>query len=124
MSHYLLSTYFVGGQVDDGPQTPEEMRGFMERVVALEADLDAQGAFVFGGALHGSDAASVFRPASDGTVIVTDGPFVESKEQIAGFYIIEASDDAAAEAWAQKVAQATSHAIEARPFRASGRLRL
>lgn len=123
MSRYLLSTYYGEGQDHGGPQTAEEMRGFMERVVALEAEMDAQGAFVFGGALHGADAASVFRPASDGTVLMTDGPFVESKEQIGGFYIIEAGDEASAKAWAQKVAQATNHAIEARPFRATGRLR-
>ena len=122
MAHYLLSTYSDDGQVDGGPRTEEEMRAFMERVVALEAEMDAAGTFVFGGALHGADAATVFRPTPDGAVLMTDGPFVESKEQIGGFYIIQADDDAAAEGWAHKVALATNHAIESRPFRATGRL--
>ena len=123
MSHYLLSTYAVQGQVEGGPQTPEEMRDFMERVAAVEAEMDAEGAFVFGGALHGPEAANVFRPAGDGSVMVTDGPFLEAKEQIGGFYIVEAPDNIAAEEWARKVAQATNHAIEARPFRATGRIK-
>lgn len=123
VSHYLLSTYAVEGQVEGGPQTPEQMRGFMERVAAVETEMEAAGAFVFGGALHGPEAASTFRPAGDGSVMTTDGPFVEAKEQIGGFYIIEAPDDAAAQAWARKVAQATNHPIEARPFRATGRIK-
>ena len=122
MSRYLLSTYMVEGQVPGGPQTPEEMRGFMARVAAVEAEMDAQGVFVFGGALGGPGDATVFRPKADGSVMTTDGPYVESKEQIGGFYIIDAEDAGVAGAWAEKVAQATNHAIEARPFRATGRI--
>jgi hypothetical protein len=54
---------------------------------------------------------------------MTDGPFVESKEHIGGFYIINADDLDAALAWAGKAADATSHPIEVHPFRATGRLR-
>jgi hypothetical protein len=50
-------------------------------------------------------------------VLTTDGPFVESKEQLGGFYIIEADDLDAALAWATKTSEAVSHAIEVRPFR-------
>ena len=63
----------------------------MERVVALEEEMEASGKFVFGGALHGPDASTVLR-ASEGDVVMTDGPFVEAKEHIAGFYIINADD--------------------------------
>ncbi len=124
MNQYLLSTYAVEGEVPGAPRTPEEMQTFMERVTALEAEMDASGTFVFGGALHlsGSDAATVIN-VSDGEVVTTDGPSVESKEQIAGFYIINADDLDAAQAWAGKVADATNHPIEVRPFRATGRLK-
>ena len=91
MSQYLLSTYFVEGEVPGAPTTPEEMQLFMERVMALEAEMDADGTFVYGGALHGPEAASVVRPRA-GDPLVTDGPFIESKEQIGGFYIIDADD--------------------------------
>jgi hypothetical protein len=53
---------------------------------------------------------------------MTDGPFVEAKEHIGGFYIINADDLDAAMAWAGKVVDATNHPIEVRPFRATGRV--
>jgi hypothetical protein len=121
MSQYLLSTYAVEGEVPGAPRTPEEMQRFMERVAALEAEMEASGTFVFGGALHSPDAATVVR-LSDGDPVMTDGPYVESKEHIAGFYIINADDLDAALEWARKVVDATNHPIEVRPFRATGRV--
>ena len=121
MSQYLLSTYAVEGEAAGAPSTPEEIQGFMGRVVALEDEMEASGTFVFGGALHGPDAATVVR-ASDGDPVMTDGPFVEAKEHVAGFYIINADDLDAALAWARKVVDAINHPIEVRPFRATGRV--
>jgi len=121
MSQYLLSTYMVEGEVPGAPGTPQEMQTFMERVIALEAEMDASGTFVFGGALHGPDAATVVS-SSDGDVVMTDGPFAEAKEHIGGFYIINADDLDAALVWAGKAADATNHPIEVRPFRATGRV--
>jgi len=121
MSQYLLSTYAVEGEVPGAPRTPEEMQRFMQRVAALEAEMEASGTFVFGGALHGPDAATVVG-VGDGDLVMTDGPFVEAKEHIAGFYIINADDLDAALAWASKVVDAIGHPIEVRPFRATGRV--
>ena len=122
MSQYLLSTYVVEGQVPGAPSTPQAMQSFMARVIALEAEMDASGTFVFGGALHGPDASTVLR-TGEGGVVMMDGPFVEAKEHIAGFYIINADDLDAALAWARKVAEALDHSIEVRPFRATGRVK-
>ena len=122
MSQYLLSTYYVEGDVPGAPPTPEELRAFMQRVIELEAEMDGRGAFVFGGALHGADAATVVGH-TDGDVVMTDGPFAEAKEHIAGFYIINAGDLDEALAWADKVAAATRHPIEVRPFRATGKVK-
>jgi hypothetical protein len=121
MGQYLLSTYSTEGEHSRGPGTPEQMGSFMQRVTTLEAEMDAGGAFVFGGALHGPDAATVVR-AGEGDAVMTDGPFVEAKEHIAGFYIINADDLDAALAWARKVVDAIDHPIEVRPFRATGRV--
>ncbi len=121
MSQYLLSTFVVEGEVPGAPGSPEEMQEFMGRVIALEADMDASGTFVFGGALHGTDAATVLKPG-DSDVVMTDGPFAESKEHIAGFYIINADDLDDALKWAEKVVDALDHPIEVRPFRATGRV--
>jgi hypothetical protein len=114
MGHYLLSVHSVEGEVQE--RTAEEMQEFMGRVTALEAEMKAAGAFLFGGALHGPDAATVVR-SGDGDLVMTDGPFVEAKEHIGGFYIINADDLDAALAWAGKVVGAINAPIEVRPFR-------
>ncbi len=113
VSRYLLSLHAVEGE--GSPKTPIEMQAFMERIHELEAEMEAGGAFVFTGGLRGPDTATVVR-AGDGDMVATDGPFVESKEHIAGFYVINADDLDAALAWAGKVAIATNHPIEVRPF--------
>jgi len=123
MNQYLLSTYAVDGEIPGAPKTPKEMQTFIERVMALEAEMEASGAFVFGGALNGPEAATVIRPG-DGDVVKIGGPFAESKEQIGGFYIINADNHDAALARAGKVVEATNHPIEVRPFRATGRLKM
>lgn len=114
MSQYLLSVHSVEGAVQE-PRTPEDMQAFMQRVNALESEMKAVGAFVFGGRLHDADTATVVR-AGDGDVVMTDGPFAESKEHIGGFYIINADDLDAALAWAGQVVEAIEAPIEVRPF--------
>ena len=99
MSQYLLSMHVVEGEVRE-PMTPETMQEFMEKVNALEAEMRESGAFVFTGGLHGPDAATVVR-MSDGDLVMTDGPFAESKELVAGYSMVEAPDLAAAISLAQ-----------------------
>jgi hypothetical protein len=115
MTKYLLSVHSVAGEGRE-PMTDEEMGQFMERVGALEEELKSAGAWLFGGALHEADTATVVR-MSDGEVLTTDGPFAEAKEHLGGFYIIQADDLDAAIAWASKTAAAVSKPIEVRPFR-------
>ena len=115
MTQYLLSVHSVEGEARD-PMTEEEMRQFMERVGVLEEEMKSAGAWLFGGALHDSETATVVR-LSGGEVLTTDGPFAEAKEHLGGFYIIEADDLNAALAWASKTSAAVSHPIEVRPFR-------
>lgn len=121
MAKYLLS---VHGSADAPPRpqpSPEEMAAYMQRIAAVEAELDANGSFVFGGALHGPDAATVVRH-DQGKTLMTDGPFVEAREHIAGFYIIAAEDLDEALAWGAKVTEAVGQPIEVRPFAADGRV--
>ena len=115
MAQYLLSAHSVESEVEGAPTTDEEMQAFMERVGALENEMKSSGAWVFSGRLNEPDTATVVR-VSDGEVLTTDGPFAESKEHLAGFYIIEAEDLDAALGWAGKVADATNHPIEVWPF--------
>ncbi len=115
MAKYLLSVHGVDGDVAD-PMSEEQMQQFMERVNVLEDEMKSTGAWLFGGALEDPDTATVVH-ATGAEVLTTDGPFVESKEHLGGFYIIEADDLDAALAWATKTSEAVSHAIEVRPFR-------
>jgi hypothetical protein len=122
MAQYLLSTHSVESGAPAGPPpSPEEMRMYMQPIIDLEVEMDAGGTFVFGGGLHGPDAATVVT-SRDGDVAMTDGPFVETKEHIAGFYVINAADLDEALEWAGKVSAATGGPIEVRPFRATGRV--
>ena len=84
MSQYLLSTYAVKGEPSQEPPPPEAMQAMMERTIEVEAEMESTGTFVFGGRLHGPDAATVVRTADTG-LIMTDGPFV------AGFGVASAS---------------------------------
>jgi hypothetical protein len=114
MSHYLLSAHSVEGQARPA-MTDEEMQQMYKRVRALESDMKSAGAWVFGGRLHQPDTATVVR-VDGATVLTTDGPFVESKEHLGGFYIIQAEDLDGALAWATKVTECVGAPIEVRPF--------
>ena len=121
MSHYVLSTYTVEGAPSAEPPPSEAMQAMMERIIALEAEMESTGTFVFGGRLHGPDAATVVQ-MRDTELIMTDGPFVESKEHIAGFYIINADDLDAALEWAGRVSDCVGRPIEVQPFAGTGRV--
>jgi hypothetical protein len=114
---YLLSTHSVAG-VTREPMTDEQMQKAWEPIQALEAEMKSSGAWVFSGRLNDPDTATVVR-LSGSEVVTTDGPFVESKEHLAGFYIIEAADLDAALSWASKVTRVISSPIEVWPFAAT-----
>jgi hypothetical protein len=77
--------------------------------------LQAEGHWVFGGGLAFPDAATVIDNRG-GEAMVTDGPFLESKEYLAGFWIIEAADLDVALKLAAEGSKACSRKIEVRPF--------
>jgi hypothetical protein len=113
MPQYLLSLHHVEGR--GAELSPEDMQQMHKDVNALNEELQTQGAWVFGGALQTPDTATVVRER-DGEILTTDGPFPEAKEQIAGFYVIEAPALDAALGWAAKTTMAVRRPIEVRPF--------
>ncbi|HEV2362027.1 MAG TPA: YciI family protein, partial [Acidimicrobiales bacterium] len=70
---------------------------------------------VFAGGLHAPDTATVVK-LKGGNVVTTDGPFAESKEQLGGFWVIEAANLDEALAWASKATTACRAPVEVRPF--------
>src|SRR5919108_987659 len=121
MKQYLLSIY----QPDREPPPPKILEGVMRDVNALIRDAKDAGVWVFNGGLHPPSTATVVR-LQRGNVLITDGPFAETKEHLGGFLIIKVPDLDAALEWARKAARALSLdgrgdvegglPIEVRPF--------
>ena len=112
MTQYLLSVYMVEGEP---APADDEIQTIYADVDRFNEEVKTAGAWVFAGGLHPADTATVVK-GKDGDVVTTDGPFAESKEQIGGFWVIEAADLDAALAWAAKGSAACRGAVEVRPF--------
>ena len=111
MTQYLLSIY----QPDGGPPPPEFMESVARDLHALNQQLKAAGAWVFSRGLHAPGTATVVR-VRDREVVTTDGPYVEGKEHIGGFWIIDAPDIDVALEVARKASAACLNPVEVRPF--------
>ena len=111
MTDYLIA--FNGEWVPDS--TEEEMAEKSKAVRALRAEMKAAGVYVFLGGLD--DSAPVFSvDASSGAPVFTDGPYVETKEHLGGFTIVDVADEEAARMWAGKVAIACGWPQQVRRF--------
>jgi len=112
MKQYLLAVHDVEG----GPApSPDEMQRAYQAVDAFNTELQSSGAWVFAGGLHPPSTATVVR-SQGGQVVTTDGPFAETKEQLGGFWVIQAADLDAALALAAKGSAACGQPVEVRPF--------
>lgn len=120
MTQYMLSVH--SPSVDDGPGVPDaapepmteaQMKHSMAQIDTLEAEMTSAGALVLSARLTEPDTATVVR-ISDGAVLITDGPYVESKEHLGGFYLIEADDLDTALSWASKTTAIIGMPIEVR----------
>jgi hypothetical protein len=112
MTQYLLSVHHAGA----GPDlTEEEMRRSFADVGAFNDKVTDAGAFVFAGGLLPVESATTVRQ-SGGDVLVTDGPYLETKEHLGGFWVIEVADLDAALALAREATVACRLPVEVRPF--------
>ncbi|MFI7543483.1 YciI family protein [Actinoplanes sp. NPDC049599] len=106
---YLVSVIF---DESSGLATPEEMAAIDD----YNDRLRAEGNWVFAGGLAAPGTATVIDNRG-GEALVTDGPFVETKEHVAGFWIIEAADLDVALKLAAEGSRACNRKVEVRPFR-------
>ena len=112
MKQYLLAVHSVEGE----PAPSEaEVQQIYKAVDAVNDEIKSAGAWVFAGGLHPPSTATVVR-AQGGQVLTTDGPFAETKEQLGGFWVIQAADLDAALDWAAKASAACGGPVEVRPF--------
>jgi hypothetical protein len=113
MPHYLLSVHHS----PDTPQPSEEdMQKAFQQVDRFNEEVKAAGAWVFAGGLHPPEIATVVDGRNSDNVVITDGPFAETKEHLGGFWIIEAPDLDAALDWAARGSAACMGPVEVRPF--------
>ena len=115
MAHYLLSVWHDGEYDLDVDVNSPDVQRVDTQVKALNEELERTGAWVFGGGLKPTSSAAVIRPSGAG-VSMTDGPYAETKEQMGGFWVIEAPDLDAALDWARKAAAACEGPVELRPL--------
>lgn len=111
---YLVLIYLDGAMLDAMPEP--EMNALNARHLALNEELVARGHFIEAEALQAPAAATTLR-VRHGKVTVTDGPYAETKEMVAGFYFIEARDLNEAIRVAARIPSAPLGTIEVRPCR-------
>ena len=104
---YLVSVIFD----EDGLATPDEDAA----IDVFNDRLQVEGHWVFAGGLAAPSSATVIDNRGE-EAMVTDGPFLESKEHIAGFWIIEAADLDVALRLAAEGSKACNRKVEVRPF--------
>ena len=112
MPHYLLSVCYPVGTV---PPDDDTLARIMDDVSALNAEMIAAGVWVFTGGLHDPSTATVVTDEK-GEIVVHDGPFIESKEQVGGITVIEVDDLDVALGWAGRMSSTMTVPIEVRPF--------
>jgi hypothetical protein len=111
MAEYLI--YFNQQWVGD--HTEEWFRGRGPLAMAVVNEMKAAGVYVFAGGLE-EDGPVYNADATSGTLLISDGPYVETKEFLGGFTVVDVSDDEAATMWAGKLAQACGWPQEVRRF--------
>jgi hypothetical protein len=102
---------------------PDDYDPFIAEDEAMHRDIDvlndemkAAGVRVFVGGLQPARRARSIRTRTDGKVIVTDGPYLETKEHIGGFWVLDVADLDEAVAWGRKATIACRAPVEVRPF--------
>jgi hypothetical protein len=113
MTQYLISVWHDEEYELDF--SSDDAQRVVAQVGQFNTDLESAGAWVFGGGLQPASSATVIRADGD-KVSMTDGPYAESKEQMGGFWVIEADDLDAALDWARRGATACEGPVEVRPL--------
>jgi hypothetical protein len=113
MAQYLLSVH--GSDTDPIPDNVEDLYAAVDR---FNTELQASGSWVFAGGLNPASTATVIDATGNGDPVITDGPYLESKEHLGGFWIVDVPDLDAALELARKGSAACRGPVEVRPFQA------
>ena len=101
-----------------GDHTEQWFRGRGPLSRAVVDEMRAAGVLVFAGGLEEELETAFSADATSGALLITDGPYIESKEWLGGLTVIDVADDDTAKVWAGKVAVACGWPQEVRRFKA------
>jgi hypothetical protein len=112
----VKTQYLVAIHHPDDYDPSAEDEAIFRDIEALNLEMMAAGVRIFAGGLHPASSAKSLRAKPDGKVLITDGPYLETKEHVGGFWLLEAADLDEALAWGRKAAVACRAPVEVRPF--------
>jgi len=99
---------------------PAEGEAMQRDIDVLNEEMEAAGARFFPGGLSAPSSAKSLRRQPKDEVVITDGPYLETKEHVGGFWMLEAADMDEALAWGRKAVIACRASVEVRPFLVPG----
>jgi hypothetical protein len=108
-----MTQYLVAIHHPDNYDPSTESEAMINQIHALNEEMIAAGVRKFAGGLG---RAKSLRAQPDGKVLVTDGPYLESKEHVGGFWILECANLDEAMAWGRKAVAACRAPVEVREF--------
>jgi hypothetical protein len=109
-----MAQYLVAIHRPDDYDPSVETGAISEEIHALNREMIAAGVRVFVGGLAPVRGAKSLRAQADGKVLITDGPYLETKEHVGGFWVLETADLDEALAWGRKAAVACRAPVEVR----------
>jgi hypothetical protein len=112
MTQYLVAIHHP----DDFDPSLAENEATQPGISALNDEMKAAGVVIFVGGLDRASKAKSLRVKPDGKVLMTDGPYIETKEHIGGFWVLEATSLDEALEWGRRAAIACRAPVEVRPF--------
>jgi hypothetical protein len=111
-----MTQYLIAIHHPDNYDASQEDEAMHRDIDVLNEEMVAARVRVFVGGLRPASSARSLRVQSKGKVLITDGPYLETKEHIGGFWVIEAANLDDALAWGRKAALACRAPVEVRPF--------
>lgn len=111
-----MTRYLVAIHHPDNYDASLEDEAMHRDIDVLNDEMVAAGVRIFVGGLRAASSAKSVRVQPGGKVLVTDGPYLETKEHIGGFWVVEAASLDDALAWGRKAAVACRAPVEVRPF--------
>jgi hypothetical protein len=112
----VMTQYLVAIHHPDNYDPSTEDEAMHRDIDVLNDEMVAAGVRIFVGGLRPASEARSLRKRRDGELLITDGPYLETKEHIGGFWVLECADLDKAVEWGRKAAIACRAPVEVRPF--------